>query len=204
MKRKSKTYTHNGKEYTIPQAVKEFGIDEITLRNRLRSGMSFDDAAEITLNANTRAINRNKGRKSKSYTYEGKEYTLDQASKEFGIAKTTLDQRLRAGLIFEDAIEIVIRGKETYIYKCKEYTLDQASKEFGITRTTLIQRLRSGMSFECVVETPVRKQNKTYNYRGKEYTLSQAAKEFDIDYGVLYGRLRFGWTFEDAIEFTNN
>lgn len=89
----------------------------------------------------------------KIYEYNGKEYTLTQASKEFNVEYSNLRYRLNSGMSFEQAITMQTKDRnKIYKYNNKEYTVKQAAKEFGINEGTLWQRLKFSKSLEEIVK----------------------------------------------------
>lgn len=106
------------------------------------------------------------------YDYNGKKYTINRASRVFGISEKTLRKRLNSGMTFKEAVETPVEEDKTYTYKGKEYTVAQAAKEFGIDRTTLCARLDSGIPFEEAIKPAQRP------YNGENYTRPQDSMEF--------------------------
>lgn len=79
--------------------------------------------------------------RNKFYNYNGKNYSIEQLSKEYNINENTLTTRLSRGLTIEEAINKPI-GEHS------GNTVMKLSKETGINNKTLYSRLRRGYSIE--------------------------------------------------------
>ena len=94
-------YEYKGKIYnTIKDIAKEAGVKYEPLWERLKKGMSPDEAVQDMLNKNLTALPR------KTYKYAGEEVTLNQLSELSGIPEQTIWNRInRSGQTVEEAIE---------------------------------------------------------------------------------------------------
>jgi hypothetical protein len=84
-KRNNVLYTFQGKTQGLVTWAKELGISRLALHNRMKRGMSIDEAFSTPLT------------EVKLYEYEGKLKTLNEWAKEYGISRRTLANRLNQG-----------------------------------------------------------------------------------------------------------
>src|SRR5215469_1511097 len=106
-RRSTRLITHNGQTLCLKDWAALSRISRATLRSRLAAGWSFADAISI------RPPNgRFKG--TRFYTHNGQTLSLMEWSKLCGIGWSTLNNRLKAGWTFADAISIPPDGRHDY------------------------------------------------------------------------------------------
>lgn len=76
----------DGKEIHLAEASRLFNIPENTIRNRLNSGMTHDEAIKVPVS-----------KKNQTYEFYGQMLTIQQISNETGIKKNTIRHRLLNG-----------------------------------------------------------------------------------------------------------
>lgn len=141
-----KPFSYKGKEYrSISSFCKENGLIYPTVKHRIESGWSFEDAISKP---------KIKGNKNVRFKYNGKEYrSISSFCKEHDLSYSLVRSRLRQGWNFEDAIS---KSKQKHIgilYKGRFYkTIAELTNDVGINIHTFKRRLNLGNSIEeCVV-----------------------------------------------------
>ena len=144
---KPKLYTAFGKTLTIAQWAKEVKKNRVTIKSRLKKGMSLEEALTKPVEKFT----------AKKYLYKGEMLTLIQISKIVNIHKSTLISRVeRQGLTLEEAINAPT-PKLFYAFG-KEQTIGEWCREFNIEDPTLIYNrvVRYGWSLEKALTTEIK------------------------------------------------
>ncbi len=180
-----RTQLFDGK--TIRELAIENGIQPSTLRQRVRTGMSIEEA--IATPVRTRDVSN----VAHGERFSGK--TIAQWSDETGLSYAVIYRRLKIeNLSLEEAIRpLDRRGKAPQVYNGK--TLSQWSAESGINTTTLNERIKRGMSIEEAVSQPVQVSRR----RGREYdgrTIDEWAETWNISPAKIRYRLKQGWSLK--------
>lgn len=92
----TRTVMYKGETYTLYQLAKKVGIDYKLLWERLRKGMSVEEAVTTPV--------RKSGPAPQRYTIDGESYTVAELSKKYNISTPTLRVRIRSGMSIEEAI----------------------------------------------------------------------------------------------------
>lgn len=137
---------------------------------------------------------QSKNRRCNHYVmYEGKQYTLTEICKLFGLDRENVRyQENRIGNA-EEAINYILRRKEKY-GRCKEMvTLDGQTKSlkewcetYGISQRTVKDRVEKwGWDIKSALETKPQKTSIFYN--GENHSLREWASILKVDYDYLRG-----------------
>lgn len=96
------------------------------------------------------------------YEYNGKRQSLNDWAKETGIPVATLQDRIRRGWSFEDAITSAVIGSNSKQFKFqgRSKTLTEWANEYGLPYTVVYARLRGEWSLEAALTTPYEKGRK--------------------------------------------
>jgi lambda repressor-like predicted transcriptional regulator len=89
-------------------------------------------------------------------TYRGRTRNLQQWADEFGIKRSTLEQRLRTGWTIDKALETPVDNTPAIqlTHKGKTLTLAEWAKKTGLSYTILRTRLGKGWTTTEILETP--------------------------------------------------
>ena len=197
---KMEKYTYNGNLYSIPELAKILNMRDSVLRYRLTTGMSIEEAISTPSRSKP-------NKRSKTYIYNYKEYSIYQLSKESGVSIATLTARLKSGMSVKDAVEKPVRFQSNtfgtlYVYNGESYTLTSLAYKFGIKVTTLSRRLnRSHMSVDKAIDMGVAPEVSatTYVYNGEIISLKDLADKFSINIKTLRARLASGLSLDEAV-----
>lgn len=85
-------------------------------------------------------------------TYNGKEISLYQLSKETGIAYTTLFKRLKKGYPLLTGANPWPKSTHTLTYKGEEITVSDLAKKIGMQYTTVRRRIDNGWTADEIVK----------------------------------------------------
>jgi len=171
-------YTYDGRTMTLIEWCREKKIAMTTMKKRLQNGHSFEDAI-----SSGGYIGANK------YDVDGKQMTLIEIEKEYGISARLLYKRIHElGYSVHDAIHTV--NDPTYHLFDGEYlTVPQISKKTGINKITLYARLKKGMPIEAATSIPVIKRGTLYDIGGEQMTLVQISEKYGISYSRLHHKV---------------
>lgn len=175
---------------TLPEIAKHFGIRYHTLYDRLKRGMSLEEAVSVKI-----AISQNQ--RNEVYTVLGYKGTLPNIAHHFNIRYATLAQRLRNGMTLEEAVSLPVQSSNLYSVGDYFGTLPEIAEHFGVNYGTLLKRLRNGIPLEEAIQEQ-RIVNR-YSVCGYTGTLPEIAEHFGINYDTLMHRLRQGASLEEAI-----
>lgn len=151
--RRTRMISHNGKSQCLKDWAREYGIDNNTLKHRLKQGLTM----EVALAASAYS----KHPLHRLVTYLGKTQTVTEWAKEYRIKFQTLFNRLNAGWTIEESISASrygINHRGTPItHLGKTQTVAAWSREVGISITTLHNRLSKGWSVQDALTKPPHK-----------------------------------------------
>jgi len=137
-------YDHLGNEYPSRRALAEaYGIDEYILKNRLRSGMSLEDALS---QPNLHAVKDHLGK-----IYPSRKAMLAA----YGISRSTFAERIDSGCSLKDALTAKpgTFGREVRDYRGKAFpTLAAMLEAYKVPKSTYLFRKRNGWTEkECLL-----------------------------------------------------
>lgn len=144
---------YQGETLSVSQCSEKFNINANTIYERIRNGLSLQEAVQTPLS------------KPQKYEYKGKEYGYTEIQKVFGINATTFVNRVKRGMAIEEAIETELLIPQKYSYNGVEYTAPEIYKKFGIRADTFRFRLKKGMTVAEAIETPINKQKSSFAKR---------------------------------------
>ena len=180
---------------TLPMIVwgEKLGIPYYTLRKRIQEGWSTKKALETPHNNHRRFI-----------TYRGVTKSVNKWSKELGINKDTLKDRLfYMGWPPEKAFKAPKKKRDNYIltYRGVTKSLPLWAEVLGLNRNTLRDRINKGWSLEKAFTSEIKKP-KTFTYKNKTKTLADWSKYLNINRGTLRDRLdKLRWSLEKALNY---
>ncbi len=188
-----KVYTVDGFTGNIKQIAEHFGMNQAALANRLRKGMSIEEAVSKP--------NMNE----KMYTVNGFTGNIKQIAAYFGMNYVTLARRLYNGIAIEEAISkpVVQKGKNAKVYTVDGFTdnIKQIARHLGISKDTLACRLRAGMTIDEAVNVPLKYVHQSnLEYRGVKGSMKELCEYFDKNYVEVYNLVKHVHTFEWAMD----
>ena len=191
-------YYIDGKKVTIQEAMDYYKTDLSyqTVRKRLRSGMSLEDAIKVTKT----------GGKAVKYFLNGEELTL-QAIIDRGLTKlsySAINSRLKKGMDISQAIKGEGRNSTKHGIVGYEKSLREIYDEQKptISYPTFVRRVEEGSSLEEALKPPKRKKQRKFVYKGVSRSL-KAIIELSgstVKYQTVLYRLDNGMPLEDALE----
>lgn len=101
----------------------------------------------------SKVVQANNKRNNVLYTFRGKTQGLEAWSKELGIARLTLYNRITRGASVDEAFSTPLTEVKEYEYEGQMKTLSEWAKEFGIPRRTLGKRLQRGVDMKTALST---------------------------------------------------
>ena len=184
---------HLGREYpSISAMAREYGIDFSMLMNRLKAGLSLEDALTLPNFHTTKDHLGN--------VYPSKKAMLEA----YGIHKNTFDQRIAAGASLEDALTAKSHAlrkvdgqlKPKQDGKGNTYqNLKGMCDPLGISVSAYHTRKRFGI--------PIDHPNRIHpvkDHKGIEYPTLQAMLDaYKVSRGAYRGRKKRGWTPEECL-----
>ena len=198
---KGKKVILDGKEYSsIKSLCESYGVSYAMVTQRLKRGMSLENAIKIPLKTHRNGI---------KIVYNGKEYpSIRSLANEKNVPYHVVQMRLKKGMSIKKAIETPVgelMGNEI-IFRNKKYSsFSKLCKAFNIPPSIALSRLNMNWSLEKTLTTPVRKTKNRYipqlTYNGKDYSsLKVLCDDLNIDYQNTLNRLHRGKTLKEAIE----
>lgn len=180
---------------------KDHGLDSLLVAHRMQQGWTIDEALETPV------------AKANLFTFDGKTQSIPAWSKETGIHRRTIGERLyRFGWTVEEALTTVARVPVEYNGHFK--LVSEWAAEFRLEPSTLRRRLDKGMSMEEALKPPRPKKPNGQGRKkggrkgpapmlitayGKTQELRQWAKQYNMKSTTLWARLKQGWTIEHAL-----
>lgn len=189
--------TINGKRYTtLSDIAEEFGLVEMTLRDRYNSGLRDGDLLYHK---------KPKQKKFPGVDIDGKFYErISDIAKAFAISPRVIRNRYNKGIQGEELVsplefEISNRFKGATIKGTEYKSLSAISKAFDIPEITLRGRYKAGKIDEELVET-YRASFPGTTIRGKFYSsIKEIAETFDLPVITLHQRYKKGARGEELI-----
>ena len=156
--RQNRRYTYNGETKTMKQWADTIGISYYTLRNRLDTGWTIDDALEEGVRETARIP-----KEDRLITFRGETKLLTQWAKDLGIGFSTLRSRIeQRGWSVEKAFTTPVKPQKRLIcYKGETHSLTEWADILGVSRSALYTRLNQyGWPVERAFETPMQEKRK--------------------------------------------
>ena len=188
---------HKGKKYPSQSAMaRAYGIQDSTLRIRLRYGWSLEKALTAPV-----------GSSHWIQDHEGKIFpsAVDMAEAH-GVPYITYRTRIENGWSIERALTTPVkeRNPEVRDHKGNVYpSLNAMTAAYGIPSLTFRARVDHGWDVEHALTIPVRKVAhgiRTRDHKGNIYPSQSAMTEaYGIPYITYRARLRYGWSQEKAL-----
>lgn len=140
--------TYKGITKTLTEWSEEYNISYSLLQGRVNSGWDFEEAIFTPPGV----LPKN----SKILEYDGKKLTINGWSRELGISRRTISDRLKMGLPIEQVLskEHIKKGK-FITYKGETHNIKEWSEITGIFEGVLAYRIRQGWDLEDVFNMPV-------------------------------------------------
>ena len=184
--RKPVTYLVNGESLTVYELSQRYGVREATLYDRLKSGLSPEEAILQPDKLSPRKA-------APKYLYEGQYYSIREISEMTGIPTYTVKDVLKKDGNLDN---LKAHRKTLYVYKGEKRSLSEISRLCGVKRDTLSYRLAKGLSIEEAAEKTGLKK---YVYKNKPRSVSEISEMTGISVSTLRTRLRKGCPLEQAI-----
>ncbi len=140
--------THDGRTLSAAEWAQKFGINEYTIRSRLRNGWTTKDALTKHVVDNSLII------------YEGRALSMNKWAQEVGIPIGTLRRRVELGWTTKDALMRKIekvRIAAGITYEGRTLSRDEWAQELGMSRSTIYARLAAGWTIKDTLTKPSRK-----------------------------------------------
>lgn len=191
-------YIIDGKRVTIQEAMDYYKTDLTyqTVRKRLRSGMSLEDAIKETKT----------GGKAVKYHLNGEDLTI-QAIIDRGLTKlsySSINRRLKEGMDISQAIEGEGRKSITPDIAWEGKSLREIYNERKpkISYPTFVRRVDEGNTLEDALKPPKRKKQRKFTYKGVSRSLKEIIElsGSTVKYQTVLYRLDNGMALEDALE----
>ncbi len=180
-----------------------YGISDVLLMKRLEAGMSLEEA--LTLEKHTHDAWTVKDHLGNVYKSQS------DMAKAYGLARTTLINRLNAGMSLKDALTHVnCRNKsidKAVDHKGNAYEdIDAMAEAYHLPGKLILSRIERGWEMERVLNESVHAlhipifANGVKDHLGNTYdSLNALARAYRIGSTNLRYRLRAGWPLEDAL-----
>ena len=189
-------YSYQGRSQTLDDWAKELGIKPITLRKRISSGWTIEEAL------GTRVITeKSQVGKERILHFGGKAQTVRAWAKELGVSKTCLEGRLKAHWSVEKALTTPKGDQEVYTVNGEGRTLSGWAKKLGVCTQCLKGRLERGWSIERAVTVTASKANLPAKipFAGEVLSISEWARRTGLSKALISQRLKSGWSIADAL-----
>lgn len=192
-----KKYSYQGRTQTLDGWAKELGIKPITLRKRISSGWTIEEALGTRVIAEKSQVG-----KERILHYRGKAQTLSAWAKELGMRKSCLESRLRSGWTVDKALTVPLGGdQEVYTVNGESHTLSGWAKKLGVCTQCLKGRLERGWSIERAVTATASKANLPAKipFAGEVLSISEWARRTGLSKALISLRLKNHWSIRDAL-----
>ena len=188
-KRNTIKIKHKNKQKPLIDVCEKLKVDYESTRHRIqRLGWNFEKAAYEEPHNETRYFEDK----------DGKQYTVKELAKKYGMLKSVLSNRIVMGWNLRKALDTPVEDKEWEIARggrtmnlkdwCEEVKLPYKAVHLRITRY--------GWDIEKALTTPL---DDRYEFNGKNLTLAEWARETGIGYDTLRYRILFkNWPLEKA------
>ena len=133
-------YEHNSKKQTLPEWCREFGLDIVVVKNRIKIGWSFEEAIEL----------RPRTKTCRLYVLNGISKALPDWCKDLGLNYRTVLSRVQKGMPFEKAIISFIAAR-TIAYDGISKSLKDWCDLMGMDLPSVCVRIILGETFETIV-----------------------------------------------------
>ena len=207
-------YEVEGKGFkSYDELSKHYGVKVVTIRTRLKRGLTLEEALGIVKTPDLR-YKKNNLRKTKrsakdvDLVVDGIKYdSISQLAKSFGIADITLRKRIcEYWMSPEEAVKTPIKIKNKKISNLvvdgiKYDSISQLAKSFGLEPYIVRNRIIDyGYTVEEAVKKPLK--GKSIIVKGKEFSsIAEAARYFNKSAGTIQANLKRGLTVDEAFGF---
>ena len=207
-------YEVEGKGFkSYDELSKHYGVKVVTIRTRLKRGMSLEEALGIVKTPDLRYKKNNTKKNRRSIkdvdlVVDGIKYeSISELAKTFGITDITLRTRIcEYWMSPEEAVKTPIRRTNKKIENLvvdgiKYESISQLAKSFGLKPFVVRQRIIDyGYTAEEAVKKPLK--GKSTIVKGKEFSsISEAARYFNRSAATVQANLKRGLTVDEAFGF---
>jgi hypothetical protein len=133
-------YEHNGKNKTLPEWCREFGLDIVIVKNRIRIGWSFDESVEL----------RPRTKTCRLYELNGLSKTLPDWCKDLGLNYRTMLSRIQNGMPFEKAAISFIAAR-AIIHDGTSKSLKNWCEVLDMDLRSTCMHIVTGITFEDLI-----------------------------------------------------
>ena len=196
-------YEVEGKRFkTYDELSKYYGVKVVTIRTRLKRGLSLEEALGVAKTPDLR-FKKNNLKKSKrsakdvDLVVDGVKYeSFSQLAKSFGLKPYIVTQRINEyGYTAEEAVKKPLKGKKINVQGKDFNSIAEASRHFNKSAATVQSNLKRGLTVDEAMGFKKRRtsRNVLYDWKGKEYTIKELttllSKEHNIPQSILYSRI---------------
>ena len=141
--------TYKGKTQTLSEWAREYDIPYSILQDRIND-LNWDTEDALTIPISSTYRNH------KMLSFNGKSQNISQWSKELGLSRRTISDRLKMGLPIEDVLsKNRVKTGKFITYKGETHNIKEWSEITGIFEGVLAYRIRQGWDLEDVFNMPV-------------------------------------------------
>lgn len=155
-------------------------------------------------------VNMRNRSNNKRYEFQGKSRSIAEIAEMVGLPRKCLEQRLRHGVPFDQAVSTPVENHETLIVvDGKEMNVSDAAKLYGLKPYVLNSRIVRGWPLEEALKTPTdaksrrprgtKPSGKIVEARGEAKTIGEWSATSGVHASVIRGRLANEWPPEAAI-----
>lgn len=207
-------YEVEGKRFkTYDELSKYYGVKVVTIRTRLKRGLSLEEALGVAKIPDLR-YKKNNLKKSKrsakdvDLVVDGVKYdSISQLAKSFGIADITLRKRICENWMSpEEAVKTplkknISKPEDLVVDGIKYESYSQLAKSFGLKPYIVTQRINEyGYTAEEAVKKPLK--GKKINVQGKDFnSIAEASRHFNKSAATVQSNLKRGLTVDEAMGF---
>ena len=196
-------YEVEGKGFkSYDELSKHYGVKVVTIRTRLKRGLSLEEALGIVKTPDLRYKKNNIKKTTRSVkdvdlVVDGIKYdSISQLAKSFGLEPYVVRNRIiDYGYTVEEAVKKPLKGKSINV-KGKEFSsIAEAARYFNKSAGTIQANLKRGLTVDEAFGFEKRRTSRTvlYDWNGKEYTIKELtevlSKEYKIAQSILFSRI---------------
>tara|TARA_B100000925_G_scaffold272061_1_gene235729 strand:+ start:72 stop:1430 length:1359 start_codon:yes stop_codon:yes gene_type:complete len=196
-------YEVEGKGFkSYDELSKHYGVKVVTIRTRLKRGLSLEEALGIVKTPDLRYKKNNTKKTTRSVkdvdlVVDGIKYdSISQLAKSFGLEPYVVRNRIiDYGYTAEEAVKKPLKGKSINV-KGKEFSsIAEAARYFNKSAGTIQANLKRGLTVDEAFGFEKRRTSRTvlYDWNGKKYTIKELtkllSKEYKIPQSILFSRI---------------
>lgn len=190
-----KKYPYQGRTQTLDDWAKELGIKPITLRKRISSGWTIEEALGTRVIAEKSQVG-----KERILHYRGKAQTLSAWAKKLGVCTQCLKGRLERGWSIERAVTATASKANLPAkipFAGEVLSISEWARRTGLSKALISLRLKNHWSIrDALTKGPVSVAPVKITYRGVSLTPREWEKKTGLSRDAIVARLKKGWSVD--------